>query len=329
MGRPLAWSVPSAESLNRLPTALQLAEVSLAMQHPLLGNWRPAAKRLPLLAGEHEGDLELATSLEFAVMRHERFAISGAEITDYLNRWVPVSADLTALLSIRFRGGDRDLPFVDLSGQSRPWTTADLPALAGAAREVYGLFSPLYLQLWSSAPVDAFSGLRRDRRCLAAPLAELAAPSVELPAELTLCLTTDARHLPQAVGAYAALDAQHPAHARQAGILSREDLDECVAAGLMYDVLIGQTWAGYAGVLPKDKLGLPVYSVQELLLTPEFRGRGYGAHLTTLLARALLKGPEPTRLLFGTIHADNAGAYPAALRAGRHDVGGWVELPLS
>lgn len=298
------------------------------MQHPLLETWRPAAERLPLLAEEHQGDLDLATSLEFAVMRHERFAIPGAEVTDYLNRWVPVSADLTALLSIRFRGGDRDLPFVDLSGQSRPWTPADLPALADAAREVYGLFAPHYLQLQSSAPIDAFPGLGRDRRFLAAPLAELAALAVTLPAELTLRPTTDARHLAQAVAAYAALDAQHPGHSRQAAILSREDLDECVAAGLMYDVLIGEDWAGYAGVLPDEKLGLPVYTVQELLLTPEFRGRGYGAHLTTLLARELLAGPEPTRLLFGTIHADNAGAYPAALRAGRHDVGGWVELPL-
>ena len=329
MGLPLAWSVPSSESQDDLPTALHLAEVSLAMQHPLLGTWRLAAERLSVLAEEHGGDLDLATSLEFAAMRQTRFAIPGAEITDYLNRSVPVSTDLTALLSIRFRGLDRDLPFVDVSGLSRPWTLADLPALARAASEVFGLFSPLYLQLWSSAPVDAFPGLRRDRRCLAAPLAELAAPSVELPAELKVRPTTDARHLAQAVAAYAELDAQHPAHARQATVLTSEDLDECVAAGLMYDVLVGEDWAGYAGVLPDDKLGLPVYTVQELLLTPEFRGRGYGAHLTTLLARELLAGPEPTRLLFGTIHADNAGAYTAALRAGRHDVGGWVELPLT
>jgi GNAT superfamily N-acetyltransferase len=308
---------------------MQLAQVSLAAQHPLLETWRPRAERLPLLAREHEGNLELATSLEFAAMRHERFSVPGAEVTDYLNRWVPVSADLTALLSIRFRGGDRGVPFVDVSGVSRPWTPADLAAAANAARKVYGLFAPLYLQLQSSAPVGAFHGLGRDRRFLAAPLAELATRAVTSPAELSLRPTTDARHLAQAVAAYAALDAQHPGHTRQATILSREDLNECVAAGLMYDVLVGKAWAGYAGVLPGEKLGLPVYTVQELLLTPEFRGRGYGAHLTTLLARALLAGPEPTRLLFGTVHADNAGAYPAALRAGRHDVGGWVELPLT
>jgi hypothetical protein len=56
-----------------------------------------------------------------------------------------------------------------------------------------------------------------------------------------------------------------------------------------------------------------------------------GAHLSTLLARAVLaaRPEEPERVMFGTIHADNAGAYPAALRAGRADVGGWVQLGLS
>ena len=67
-----------------------------------------------------------------------------------------------------------------------------------------------------------------------------------------------------------------------------------------------------------------------MLLSPAFRGRGYGAHLTTLLARTVLeKRPaEPERALSGTIHADNARAYSAALRAGRADVGGWVQLEL-
>ncbi len=310
-----------------LPSPQQLAAVTLAMQSPLLDSWHPAAGRLPLLAAEHEGDLELATSAEFAQMRYERFAIPGASVDDYLNRWQPVTGDLTALLSIRFEGGDRDKPFVDLSGTSRPWVESDLPALARATLEVFRLFRPRYLRLMSGAAVDAVPGLGRDRRFLAAPLAELAAERA-VPPELTLDKTTDDRHLAQAEAAYAALDAQHPAHAEQAGVIGTEDLAECLEAGLMYDVTVNGTWAGYAGVLPGQKLGLEVYTVQELLLTPEFRGRGYGPHLTTLLARTLLETREPGRVLLGTIHADNAGAYPAALRAGRRDVGGWVQLPL-
>lgn len=311
-----------------LPTALQLAQVTLAMHHPVLDTWRPASERLPHVAEEHQGDLELATRLDFAAMRHERFAIPGAGLNDYLNRWVPVRADLSALLSIRFRGLDRDRPFVDVSGLSRPWTPTDLPDLARGANEVFQRFSPLYLRFWSPLPVDALPALNHDMRCLVAPLTALAGRAGQTPPELSLTRTTDARHHAQALSAYAAIDAQHPDHPRQAAMLSREDLDACIDAGLMYDVMVADEWAGYAGVLPDDRLGLPVYTVQELLLIPEFRGRAYGQHLTTLLARELLTAGDRHRLLFGTIHADNAGAYPAAIRAGRSDVGGWVQLPL-
>lgn len=266
--------------------------------------------------------------MKMAAFRAGYFALSGVEAEAYLDRWYPVGADLTAWLSIRFEGRVRTLPFVDLSGTSRPWTPADLPVLGRAALEVFGVFSPRYLRLMSGQPADSIPGLGHDRRFMAAPLSELAAGQTRVPPELTLRRTRDDRHLAQAEAAYAALAAQHPAHAGQAGILIAEDLAECVEAGLMYDVMVGETWAGYAGVLPEGKLGLEVYSVQELLLMPEYRGRGYGPHLTTLLARALMADAEPGRILFGTIHADNAGAYPAALRGGRQDVGGWVQLKL-
>jgi hypothetical protein len=45
-----------------------------------------------------------------------------------------------------------------------------------------------------------------------------------------------------------------------------------------------------------------------------------------MLAREL---SDERPLLIGTIHADNRGAHSAALAAGRHDVGGWVQIPLA
>lgn len=304
---------------------MDLAAVSLAMLHPTVLGWQTG--QLARLADAHQGDLELATSLEIARMRAEHFSLPGAEAEHYLNRWQPVSADLTALLSIRFEGMDRHKPFVDLSGLSRPWTTADLPALAAAALEVYGRFAPRYLRLTSPLAPDALPGLGRDYRFLTAPLAELAvAPA--LPPELSLRHTMDDRHYTEAMAAYSAVEAEHAAHPEQARLLSRDDLAECIGAGLMYDVWAADRWVGYVGVLPEEHLGLAVYTIQELLLTPEARGRGFGAALTTLLARALLKEAEPNRVLFGTIHADNAGAYAAARRAGRLDVGGQVQLAL-
>ncbi|HEY6738618.1 MAG TPA: hypothetical protein VI076_07180 [Actinopolymorphaceae bacterium] len=53
-----------------------------------------------------------------------------------------------------------------------------------------------------------------------------------------------------------------------------------------------------------ETLGMPGYVVRELILTSHGRGRGYGPHLTTLLARAL---PDDGRVLIGTIHPLEGG----------------------
>ena len=155
-----------------------------------------------------------------------------------------MGADLSALLSIRFEGRARTRPFVDLSGLSRPWNVADLPALKRASLEVYGVFAPLYLRLFSSAPINALrsldgSGLRRDRRFVAAPVAQLTNVKTIIPPNLSLRPTEDDRHLAQAEDAYAALDAQYPAHAYQAQVLDAEQLQEAIGAGLMFDVRAG------------------------------------------------------------------------------------------
>ena len=313
-------SAPDSPDLI-LPTPEALAEVTLAMQHPLTRRWLPDARRLPLLAEEHAEDLELATSLEIAELRAARFGFAHVRPADYLDRWTAVSGDLHALLSIRFRGLERDKPFVNVSGLSRPWQPADLPELAAAAVRVFGAFRPGYLRLFSAEAPGALPGLGLERRFVAAPVAELAALNAVIPPELTLRPTLDAANLGRAEAAYAAVDAQHPGHVAQASVLDAEELQEAIDQGSMFDVLVGGEWAGYAGAKDDTMLGIPAYQVAELLLTPAYRGRGYGSHLTTLLARAL---PDQARLLFGSIDAGNRGAREAALRSGRADVGGWV-----
>jgi GNAT superfamily N-acetyltransferase len=305
-----------------LPTAAELARFTLAAQHPLTRAWQPDSARLERLAEAHEFDLQLATDLELAGQRAE-FLDVGQAAQAFLNRWVRVQSDLEAMLSIRFEGLDRTKPFVDATILSRPFVQSDLHALARVAREAYGAFRPLYLRLWSAEPEGHFSGTGPDKRFLAGRLSELAAAPT--PPELSLSPTRDLSRYPDAQAAYASVDAAHPAHVGQAKLQSGEDLQESIDAGTFFDVLVNGEWAGYVGATHEtegDTLGLDAYVVQELILAPGFRGRGYGASLSTLLARAL---PQPERVLIGTIHARNVGAQRAAKAAGRLDVGGWVK----
>ena len=309
-----------------VPSARQLAEYTLEAQHPLTRRWVDDATRLDLLTRQHEQlDILLATDLDIAATRVAKFA-PGLPPETMLNRWVPIRHDLHALLSMRYEGGDPTKPFVDASWLSRPLRAGDLPDLAAAAREVFGLHQPRYLRLWSAEPVGWIPGTDPDRRFLAAPI-ELLQPR-DVPRGLALVQARNLEHYGDAERAYGAVDSEHPSHVRQAALQSRVALEESVEAGLVFDVTVDGTWAGYAAALAagQDSLGLPAYVVQDLILAPEFRGRAYGSHLSTLLAQAL---PDPSRILIGTIHADNRGAIQSATRAGRKDVGGWLQYQFT
>jgi hypothetical protein len=119
---------------------------------------------------------------------------------------------------------------------------------------------------------------------MAARLASLRAPDgLSLPPELTFTPAQSLENYPRAQEAYAAVRRSHPSHAQQAALQSSHDLTETLAAGLLFDVRVSGTWAGYVAATTSsdETLGLPAYVVQELVLATEFRARGYGPHLTT------------------------------------------------
>ncbi|GIH08880.1 hypothetical protein Rhe02_69470 [Rhizocola hellebori] len=309
-----------------VPTAQQLAEFFLAAQHPLTRRWVDDGARLALLAEQRSDDVLLATDVTVAASRARRFA-PRQPAQALLNYWVAAAADLHAMMSIRYQGLDPAKPFVDATVLSRPFTADDMAALAQAAAKTYGTLQPRYLRLWSAAPASRFADTIPDKRFLAAPVTALRAGAGQpVPTGLGLAPASSLEHYTHARAAYDAMATKHPGHPEQAGIADLEDLQDNLANGTLFDVTIDDRWAGYLAVSTNgESLGMPAYIVEELVLATPFRGRGYGPYLTTLLARAL---PDATRILVGTIHANNQGARHAAERAGRRDIGGWIQLPL-
>ncbi|WP_237706616.1 hypothetical protein [Kribbella flavida] len=281
--------------------------------------------RLELLTALHEDvDVLLANDRSIAEARTERFA-PGTPAEAMLNYWVDVGNDQAAMLSMRFEGLDVTKPFVDASPMRRRLEPGDLPGVAAAAREIYGVHKPRYVRLWSAEPIDAFPGTRRDRRCLGAPIEQLRQRDV--PAGLALVPASTVDHYEEVEQAYAAVDRDHPAHVEQASPPGKENLQTSAEQGLLFEITVDGVWAGYSAAMSdsEDTLGLPAYVVRELILAPAFRGRGLGASVNALLARSL---PESSFMLLGDVHADNRGARTAALAAGRQDIGGWLTLAL-
>lgn len=305
-----------------LDDVVQVADQTL---HPMVRERVPEASRLEALRKEMTWALTTAmTDLEFA----EGFAAaqpqSGQPPEAFLNRWVTIADDLSALVGPRYRSRDPAKPFVSVEASTRPITAEDLPALRSVLGGEFSAFDPLYVRCWNAEPPGAWPGTRPDMRNVVGHIADLR--QRPLPSSLTARTATDLVFYDR----YAAIHQTHverePEHAVHSRVETREDLTELIDDGTLFEVFVDDQWAGIVGAYADTRAGLTGFTVEELILDHAVRGRGYGSALSTVLAREL--PADGDTWLLGTIHADNVTAYRSALAAGRADVGGEVLVTL-
>lgn len=298
--------------------------------HPWVRATVPREARLDALRDELRHAVEVATTdLGFARSFARLQPQSGQPPEAYLNRWVEVGDDLAVLAGPRYRGTDPDRPFVGVAASTRVLTERDLDALRSVLRRTFAPFRPGYVALWSCVPARSWAGCEADNRDVVGLLAPLAARP--RPDELRLVVATDLGFYPRYQRIFTDQVATEPEHALHTRLETREALADLVEQGLVLDVTVDGRWSGVVAVWRAAQRGLRGFEVVELVLDPSVRGRGYGRHLSSALAAALLDRPDrrdDDRFLVGTIHADNHPAYRAALAAGRRDVGGEVVVPL-
>ncbi|ADV67379.1 GNAT family N-acetyltransferase [Deinococcus maricopensis] len=292
--------------------------------HPHARTLQPAEQHRAALSEHLTWHATDALSDDFARGYAASAAVPGTTPDDYRNRWVPVSPDLQVLCGPRFEGMDLARPFVEVVGGSRPLELADLPHVTDAVRRAFRMFQPRYARLYRPEPDGAVPGAHPDRRFVGATLGTLrAAP---LPDGLRAAPPQNFDFRPAYEAAYRASADADPHHPTYAQPETLDALQDYLNDGLLFEVRLHGRWVGLIAALPTTHLGLSGLEVAELTLAQDARGQGLGAALTTLLARAV---PHPdTDVLLGTVHARNTPALKAALRAGRTDLGGWVQLPL-
>ena len=307
-----------------LPSLETLVDAAEAGLHPWVHDHIGEAVRREALAEELAFTLHTAAQdLAYATGFAEVAPPTGQPAAAYLDRWLPLG-DAHVMLGPRYLGRDPDLPFVMVSASDRPLVAVDAPGLATLAREHFAAFTPGFVMLTTADPVGAWPGTRPELRQVVGLLGDLRAR--EAPSGLSVT----PRHDTDFYGHYQALFdhdvALDPAHGRHTRVEDRGDLQDLADRGYLYDVLVDGAWAGLLAAEPDARRGVRGATVVELILDHEHRGRGYGRHLSTLLARAV---PLPDdQCLLGTIHADNLTSYRSALAAGRVDVGGEIVIPL-
>ena len=308
-----------------LPELGILVEAANEALHPAVHSWVSTADRKKALAEELAWWLDVAArDFQYARDYQAHQPQSGAPAECFLDRWLPVSGDLMALAGPRYRDRDPHRPFVGITATSRPLTEADVDAIRDLAHRHFSVFEPGYVLLWTSKAAGAWRGTGSDSRLLAAPLVHLRSRRVD--PELSLHRETDLSNYERYISLHRKSRALSPPEWLNDRPESPETFGALVSSGMAWSVEATGRWAGFLAARDDVARGMRGACIVELMLEPMFRGRGYGPHLSVLLAQHL---PHPDDLcLFGTIHHANAPAYRSAVRAGRIDVGGEVILPL-
>ncbi len=247
----------------------------------------------------------------------------GQPVTAYLDRWLAVG-DAHVMLGPRYLGRDPNLPFVMVTASDRPLTPADRRPLEAVAGEEFAAFSPGFVMLTTAEPIGSWPDTQPEQRQVVGLLGDLR--TRDLPPELSVAPRRDADFYDAYLRLFDHDVAVDPAHGRHTRVEDRADLQDLADRGFLYDVLVDGTWGGVLAAEPDARRGVRGATVVELILDHRHRGRGYGRHLSTLLARAVSLPDD--QCLLGTIHADNVASYRSALAAGRVDVGGEIVIPL-
>lgn len=257
-----------------------------------------------------------------------RNALGRPDVPDPLawaNHLVDLPDEGWALAHLRFRYGDPARAFVDVVATTAPPTPDGLARVAAAALPAYAPFAPLCLRvevpdapglLTDLAGDDRFGPCAVAHHVLAGPVADLrrhsraaAHPSVRLRP------TAPEQAAERAAGIYAQLARVEPPISAWARPQDAASLAEPAEAGLLFEVLVDGQPAGVVAAGRDDDHAMTGFTVVELCLDSDHRGRRLAPALLQRLVDEL-----PARagdVLWGTVHPDNTPSLRNALSTGR------------
>jgi len=247
------------------------------------------------------------------------------EPLDWANRVLDLPGGGWALTHLRFRLGDLARPFVDVVATSVPPTPEGLAQVAATVLPAYEPFAPLSLRLEVPDGPGLLADLDADDRFgRCGPALHVVAGRVEdlrrhpraaSHAPVHLRAADPAPAAERARSAYAELATARPESRAWAAPEDVESLAESADEGLLFDVLVEEQEAGVVAAVRDDDHGLAGFTVKELCLDAQHRGRRLAAGILQRLVDEL--PARPGDVLWGTIHPGNQPSLRNALSIGR------------
>ena len=252
---------------------------------------------------------------------------------DWANRRIDLATGGWAVTGIRFRSLDVNRPFVDVVATTAPPTADGLAAVAASVVPAFEPFGPLCLRVDVPDPDALLEQLAGDERfgpgcavdqyVVAGVVRELRSRPRSPSYDLVSLRHGDASAMAERAAAiYDELTRRNPEVRMWAQAEDAESLAACADEGLLFEVLLSGEAAGVVAAVRDDAHGMSGFSVEELCLDSDRRGRGLAAGVLQRLVDEL--PADDGDVLWGTIHPDNAPSLRNSLSVGREVVGGYA-----
>ena len=245
------------------------------------------------------------------------------ETSAYNHRWVRYRGQ--ALLGgIRFYGGDRKKPFVEvLAHEFENWRE-----LAAGVADAWSAFTPSHLRLLLPAEPALANGATIDQAIFAARYDRMAPPDEHV-ALRPFTTAEDAIKIVRS--RFDALRATEPALAQRITAATPQELRSWHAKGTLKAICVRengiQKTVGLMAIAPATIAWLEGDVIHEEVVLSAFNGHGFAASAQRAWAAAL--AADRTRLLMGTIDDGNPASQRTALAAGRKAIMYYVFVPLA
>lgn len=296
-----------------------------------LRRWYTESELRQRLADDLAPESDRISDAAFAREYQQHCPVPGvADPGSYNNRVVELADGSRCLTGIRFRGGDLSRPFVDLVAVEGTLDPLRIAEIADEVDIAWAPFEPRAIRLFHPDPIGFLehdrSGTQPDQFVLAAPVTQLRHHGLRDADASGIWLrpAADLEWYDRYVAELEDLFTTDPMLQEMTRAESRDDLAETRRAGLLFEIRVGDNWAGVLAS-PRDAgFGMRGHSMQEIMLAAEYRGRGIAVTAERQLIMRLSAGSGD--VLFGTIDARNSPSLRTAQAVGRRVVGGYLWL---
>ncbi|MGO2532440.1 hypothetical protein [Arthrobacter rhombi] len=311
----------------------EILEAATAWTSPRIVEWSPPLQRN--LSEWLEPSMALVGDAAWGARIRDLVQLPIDDPLEWANRRITLPGGDWAIAGIRFRDRDISKPFVDIIATSLAPEPSQLAVLTDVLPHFAG-FSPLCLRIHCPDPEQTRSELARsgaygghattDLLVVAGLLETLKRRAMPSTSESVDLRPGDPEAVADRVAAmYDELEHSRPGIRSWARPADVDVLSSAAEENLLFEVCFDSEPIGVVAAAREDAYGMSGYSVQELCIDAEHRGRQLGsAVLLQLCGRLPITSVGD--VLWGHIHPENKPSLRNSISMGRQVVGGHLWL---